>query len=302
MDTRGAATLAAQKGTSTEQDPILGQLITDLTPQRYSKLPSNGDVLRYYTHLNRGSMKQSLQTDVFKKVIGKATLFWDDAGIPTTQYKDKKSTKLLSDILRAFESLKKHKKSKSYNQEYKEFSDMCTQLYDIAHSNAENMIRCDRLRCESSKKEDLDFLVDQRTSRLMSLGALDRRYREKSENKQQRLLAEEKFKNRTEISSRMLRESVPSECEDPIKSDDSSGDEFVSPTKKVKCDNNPCPNILKSPSFHLAADIIKLTGTDRTLVAGVMHRICKHDMDTVACSKSTSRRASMVVRANRAKS
>lgn len=57
---------------------------------------------------------------------------------------------------------------------------------------------------------------------------------------------------------------------------------------------------MKSPVFHKNSDRIALSYRDRTLVAGIAHRIAEggdaSSLDNVACSKSTAHRIAQAVR------
>ena len=113
-----------------------------------------------------------------------------------------KPKRLLGSLIKQFDDLKKCKnKPKLFKTKCIEFDALCAKLYDIAHPQAEENIKCCRFRNAERKIEDLDFLQDQRTTRLKGIGPVDKHFSTKVSNKQKRLQAAQDFKDKQASSS-----------------------------------------------------------------------------------------------------
>ena len=292
METRGDQRRAAAAGTSTTHDQYLGLLHPELEPVKGSQLPTNGDVLRHYFYLKRGPLLLQDRESVITIVIKKVQLFWDSALIPVTPLKGNISRELFAEIFMKFENMKRHKNRKG---KITAFNILCDQLFDISHVDAEHLINTDRLRTEADKEEDKAFLHDQRTTRLQCLGAIDRHYTKKVESKLKRAVAEEKLQIQEAKTQKMLKETTSDFSailsDETSSSSDSSSEEFKAPSpQKKKRMNSNTVDILKSPEFNKAADRFGLSLRGRFGMAGVIHRVCGTDLDTVNCSVMTAKR------------
>ena len=170
------------------RDWYLGDLHAELKPKTNSPLPTNGDALKYYVFLNRTTRMHDKQEEVIKDVVVKVEVFWEIAGISTVLTSDRfasKPKRLLGSLIKQFDDLKKCKnKPKLFETKCIEFDALCAKLYDIAHPQAEENIQCCRFRNAERKIEDLDFLQDQRTTRLKGIGPVDKHFSTQVSNKQ----------------------------------------------------------------------------------------------------------------------
>ena len=184
-----------------------------------------------------------------------------------------KPKRLLGSLIKQFDDLKKCKnKPKLFKTKCIEFDALCAKLYDIAHPQAEENIKCCRFRNAERKIEDLDFLQDQRTTRLKGIGPVDKHFSTKVSNKQKRLQAAQDFKDKQASSSSNVTPIQDSESESI--STDSSSDEYVPPSSRKKMKDSESTgeakfNLLASPEFHKAADVYKLSHRGRTALAAV---------------------------------
>ena len=153
---------------------LIGKLLLDLEPKVGSQLPTNGDVLRLFIYLNRGPMVNDRREDVIKKVIQKVEVFWKLAGIPTMPLRAGHSKARLTKIITGYENVRKSQTRKNFPSQSDIFLMSLTQLFDIAHENAAQIISSDTCRTARMISEDHEFLLDQRSSRKMELGSLDK--------------------------------------------------------------------------------------------------------------------------------
>ena len=69
-----------------------------------------------------------------------------------------------------------HKSSENAILKRNNFKDEAAKLFDVAKRDALEEIEKDRLRSEQAKKEDKEFLIDQRGKRQMSMLGEDKNY------------------------------------------------------------------------------------------------------------------------------
>ena len=156
------------------------------------------------------------------------------ANIPvmTHSFAKKKLLKIFED----YQQLVKHKKRETETEKSKRevFIKDLEKLFDIAAVDAEEKILKDRLLEPGARCEDIDFLKDQRGSRLgwISVGKVDISYSVSLENKCKRIVSAEKLvtneKKREEEQSTTV-EDIPDNFEE------TSGDsDYVTKTKQKK--------------------------------------------------------------------
>ena len=272
MQTRKDTTASAAKGIG-ETDWYFGELLADLKPQKNSQLPTNGDAIKHYLFLKRTTRIYDEPSKVITDVVAKVNVFWDLAGISTLNHPASKPKRTLATLIKKFAQLKKHKNTPNvYETECRNFNVLCAELLDMAHPQAEHNIQCCRYRTPEKKVEDLEFLQDQRTTRLKCMGTVDKNFSNQVQNKEKRLQAVEDLKHRQSSSVAGTATLVDSENESS--SSDSSSDDYTppSPLKKLKKSASTSQaelNLLKSPEYHLIADRFKLTHRARTSLAGV---------------------------------
>ena len=125
-------------------------------------LPTKGDVLKTFYHYHNDlkmTVPRSLKATT-DEVIG----IWNKARI-STAFEPNIVSKMKS-LFEEYKLLKKNKGRSSKNQKSKEkaFTEKLNQLFDIAHKDAERMIRIE---------EDKVFLRDQRSCRKMKMAGVD---------------------------------------------------------------------------------------------------------------------------------
>lgn len=278
------------KDVQPQEDWFMGELLEELTPAKYSQLPTNGDVLRHYIYKRRNVQSVSNITDVIKSVES----FWDWAGISVTRLRSGVSVKMLKKLISAHDNLRKAKKKPA-----KSFKDMCEQLFDIAASDAINIMQTDRLRSKSKVDVDIKFLIDQRSERKLGLGSCDSEYSQKVQSKSERILSE---KRRRESSCPAVQITSGSVVESNDEKEIPGDADYVPTTvlKRQKRCESPYADILKSPDYQLTADRLKLSVRQRTYIAGAFYRKAGASKDDVVCSKTTSNRYALVIRKNEA--
>ena len=296
----------------TSQAWLIGKLKPDLHPTVGCQLPTCGDVLKYFIYLNRGPMLNDNRDAVLKTVILKVESFWELAGIPTMPARSGQSKVKLAKLLSAYESLRKHKTRSTFPDNSAIFISSLEHLFDIAHAEAVNIITQDTCRTARMKTEDIGFLEDQRSRRIMELGTFDQTHYKKCERKQYREL---KTVERAQKEQERKR-GIPMTCSRTLdleyadESDNhdgelSSDDEFnVRPKPAVKLAkmrssgitvNLPC-NPLASKTISTMADRLNLSASQRTGFIGAILAEGGVPLSSATLSKSSSWRAGRNVR------
>lgn len=218
----------------------------DLEPLlRLNQLPTLRQVLlRYHQILNvTKNVKDSAQV-----VIQEVIEVWNKSGIPTRQ-QNHCNEKLIK-IHQNWLLLKKNKTRASEAQKKREnsFTADLDKLFDIAHSNALNLIKI---------AEDRDFLIDQRDERKMIMTSVDKKLEKSKERSLKRKhRAEELRKKAAENNSATLVVSSQEISLDSSFSSNSSAasiakeqrnEEFVATLQK-KAQNNTSASDSSQPS------------------------------------------------------
>ena len=150
-------------------------------------LPLTSDVLKtFFYHLNstKKSVPESLKTTVDELII-----IWNKARIPTAFHPN--VVLKLKTLVQEFKLIKKKKSRLSDSQKSREksFTDTIGLLFDIAHKDAETMIRIE---------EDKEFLLDQRCQRKMVMFGEDKELSKLEERNEARKQAEREQKLKEE--------------------------------------------------------------------------------------------------------
>ena len=170
-------------------------------------------------------------------------------------------------------------------------------LFDLAAENAEKQISSDRLRPKKARKEDVDFLHDQKKARKMQMSALDYESRAKWQRKRQR----EEIENRIKQASTNKKDA-----ENAIDLQSSSHSEVESETSGKEC--SPCTSkrrhtcsetisvqlpkkILRSEKFSQVADREGLSSNHYFAVVASMIDASSGNLDDFVISPSTGRRS-----------
>lgn len=286
---------------------LLGHVIESLPVNR---LPTKGDVLRYFFFLKNGPLKAEKyalsNNSIFDKVVDETIDVWTKTGIPL-QRKDKVKNKLVK-LFESYRNLQRHKNRK--NTQSRDFVESLNEYFYIAHNDATNFLKKDRLRDESRKTEDLEFLSAVKEGKRVLLGSLDKTYSEKADKKVKRQLL---LKPMTEVmacsSSSAISEftqvlDTDSENEEasPSDNEDLTDNEFqyLSPVKKhkkVEFINVAVPaNPFKSPQISQMADRLNLSLNQANAMTAAVLQSGGIDLGAVTLSKSSSKRHRETVR------
>ena len=283
------------------EDWLLGQLTVDLSVKSGSLLPTNCEVLKHFLYLRRKKDNLSSKQDVALIVIKKVEEFWKASAIPITPNYIGKSRRLLDNLIKEYENLVRHKTRPTFSDSKTKFLSDLNFLFDISHANAVILIQQDRLRTKEQKRIDIEFLHDQRKEnnkdKKWTIGSVDNLYAKKIERK---LLRDTSAVTSQPGTSKLFEEtdagSSPhssdrksSESEPNV----SSEEEYIGGSAQIKQKKS---SLLKSKTFQLACDRIKLSSGQRTMLAAAVYKEQDVDIDTVALSKQTSLREGRKIR------
>ena len=154
-------------------------------------LPTMGDIMRTYFYYHR-ILKQTIPESA-KSTLADLVQIWDEARVPST-YQPHIVSKLKTCVDEC-NLIKKNKGRTSDSQSAREteFKAKMHVLFDIAHKDAETLIKID---------EDKLFLEDQRNARIMKMSGVDVRLSQKEKRTVQRRQVEtEKTARRREETS-----------------------------------------------------------------------------------------------------
>ena len=120
-------------------DKIIGKLLPTLEAKMFSQLPNNGEVLRYYLYLTRFDLKLTGKKEVTSVVCEKVSVIWKMVGTLTKQKKN--TARMILHLIHLTENfIKNAKKKKCYASQLLSFTNKLSSLFDIAASNAEDLI------------------------------------------------------------------------------------------------------------------------------------------------------------------
>ena len=138
-------------------------------------LPTCREVLRVYFFYHKVS-KYS-QKDAVREVLTEVCEIWARARVPTADLRN--IIPKLENLIKTYRNICRNKGRQGPAQitKEKDFESSISQLFDIAHHQAMELIRND---------EDRVFLVDQRTTRKMCMGKVDKELTEKEERTEKR--------------------------------------------------------------------------------------------------------------------
>ena len=269
-------------------------------------LPASGDVLKtffYHHHVCKKTVTESA-----KCTSEEVMRIWNNARIPTT-YQPHVVAKLKA-LVEEYGLIKKNKnrKTEAQHSRQKEFAEQLTKLFDIAHKNADSLLKID---------DDRIFLEDQRTNRKMKMSVVDVALTKKEECVQQRKQIEEERKRREEIrkEENELNACSSHKCVLPEDSDEDSDTEQqdtedsdyeveipVYHRKQLVEDVGECsqtshnkkprivPDMLSSPDVSSVLDRINLSDRKFTVLAAAIAKASGEDLGSTVLSRSTVRR------------
>ena len=157
----------------------------DLKPlEKFSgiQLPTNSDVLRRYFSI-RDEFKNRPKREIFGILFGELQQVW--AKIPCPVMKKQSFTDKMIKLHDKWRDLTKNF-DKLTEQTKNSFEDELKSLCNVAAKNAEHQIRTDRLRTDAQKSQDIEFLLDQGTTRVSRFGIKDSKYEKKCSIREKR--------------------------------------------------------------------------------------------------------------------
>ena len=189
----------------------------------------------------------------------------------------------------------------------KEFKDDAAKLFDVSKKDAVEEIQKDRLRSEDDKKEDVKFLMDQRSNREMKMSGKDKKYSERVDRKVDResrakAMAESESLLQTTRSVRSTQEigqedNVNHDTDEEFGEDeDDDDDDFICPEGPSKKKKKKSSTVVEIPAniAELTAENALRRGISATahasLIANVVN-VAGGDISELSVSTSTMRRA-----------
>jgi len=251
------------------------------------KLPSYRQTFGHFLHLHKVEKKPI--RDVSRLTIRAVSAFWSKAGIPVKA--EQHSIQKLETVFYEWKGLQKHKArtTEAHKNKEHEFISRLDDLFDIAHSDALNLITI---------PEDRQFLLLQREKgRPGAIGTIDRVNERKMQRAVERQNAEAMRRKRSEqdIEASTSQAILESSSDDSDEEKCGSGDEFEKNIeagaagiglvrKKAKI------NVL-TPGLLAALDRTKTTSRNATYVLAETAASLGHDADTLNISRSSVQRA-----------
>lgn len=305
--------MAESSGYSLRSDEciwLLGNYVTSFTSH---KIPTKGEVLRYFCYLKDGPMKHEKHVyfngAVAEKLRTEIQIQWEKAGI-VTQRKDKVKLKILN-LYDEYRKLQKNKGSTSNQKKETKFLFDLDSYFFVAHSDAERKIMNDRLRSAEKQAEDVAFLDALRSGTKVSLGSEDKAYKKQVINREMRAQA---FQNRkqTEMTRQFEASATAvSEPYDNVSDDEQPGSsfdpDFQLPVSEVKMsdkkrsiDLSLPKNPFNSRKISEMADRLNLSLGQRTAFMASVISEGGTDLDDATLSKNSSRRAAKKIRTEEA--
>ena len=204
-------------------------------------------------------------------------------------------------------NMDRHKTSSNAMEKRKEFKDDAAKLFDVAKKDAVEEIQKDRLRSEDDKKEDVKFLMDQRSNREMKMSGKDKKYSERVDRKVDResrakAMAESESSLQTTRSVRSTQEigqkdNVNHDTDEEFGEDeDDDDDDFICPEGPSKKKKKKSSIVVEIPAniAELTAENALRRGISATahasLIANVVN-VAGGDVSELSISTSPMRRA-----------
>ena len=170
-----------------------------------------------------------------------------------------------------------------------EFQNELSQLCDLSTKDAIDVISKDRSRDARQQKQDADFMLDQRTTRIGTLSpTVDKSFSER----QQRI---EKRKMRSSSSSTSVADSSKDKSVLKVESDDESppapeskhDSDYKAPIPRRE-KRNPGP--LSNPNVLGSLERAGISSRKSTMALGAAAQACGEDLSRITLSKSTVHR------------
>ena len=164
-------------------------------------------MLLFYFFL-RDQFKHGIKTDLLHRVRVEVERMWGMAGVKTMSRHglDKKLLRLLDSYQAIKKDSLKTKTTEIYVKKREAWKSSLDVIFECASSDAEEVLRKSRLLEPGDKQEDIEFLIDQRTTRLQFIGQRDTNFDQKQGEKENREKRQEKMKSDEEMRVRVEKE------------------------------------------------------------------------------------------------
>ncbi|KAL4712991.1 hypothetical protein ACJJTC_012061 [Scirpophaga incertulas] len=229
-----------------------------------SQLPTYSDVMKYYIFIKYQlktdkTTKEPTVHDISEILAEEILTIWQKASLPTVSRK--RVLQLIRTYHDKYRSLMKpyhgRQTNINYQQKINTFTAESHRLFDICSCKCKLTSNCSCLKNSRVPKEELPFLLDQRTTRKMIIGGVDLAATIKNKKKEERkhkssLRSRETIDSEKPCCSRFLTDNVTSAIESTSAS--SSNSETSSPIKNPFAAPSAKKKRLSLPSLALACD------------------------------------------------
>ena len=235
------------------------------------QLPTKGDILRRFFHLQDLSSKSNQKREFAKQILTEVSPIY--AKIPCSMKSEKYCLVI---ICKLFEQYQQKQFVKS---QYQSFKQQLSQLCDLTGPNSDIEIRNDRLRSEYQKNDDLAFLKDQKTTRNMYFSSSDNKYNSKYHARHSRLEREQQrldgFENEPTQSSILQPFGLGTESSKSSATDQ----DYIPPTRMSDKAKSNQKNLVKDPRVLSVLDRTNISSRSAVSVLGATAAALGEDID-----------------------
>jgi hypothetical protein len=276
---------------------LIGQPLEKLQEKT---LPTNRDVLRYFCHVRHLPGNYNKPTsDIAFLAVDQAAHLYMKGGIPMMTRKN-----AMEKVVRLQEEYRQHVKNAkritdTENAKRQSFSKKLESLCELGAPDAMEIMQKDRNRSEEAKKEDIAFLLDQRSNRKCYMSpAIDRDY---SSRTQKTMLRHSQVAARIEREEDRANKEKKSQCsyschdnETPVELE-CTGLDWTAPSTSTARDSHVTLRLPKNaasiPAVAAAADRCKVSSRQLTMILSSILKAGGACSDDVRLSQSTVLRA-----------
>ena len=141
-----------------------------------SRFPTRSNVLCRFI-FERELSKQRTKNDIAKQIyLELLDIYQKGLAIPKPTIFQPYAEKQIAGLFDDWNKASQHQKQNRLSKSEKLFVDDLPKMFDIIAPNAEEEIRLDRIRSDADKKDDIEFLRDQRGARQSRQSKVDNRY------------------------------------------------------------------------------------------------------------------------------
>ena len=270
---------------------------------RGSQLPTNRQVFQYFLHMRNekpNSDKRSLAHNTMDVVLP----FWSEARIKTLTRPN--AVNRLMILHEKYRKIVKNKERDNKPEEEKRtnFLKNLDKLFDIGSKDAVEEIKTKRMLTKEAKEEEVNFYLDQQTTRLSHMSGHDKVLEKKATEKSFREKREEKML--TSVTATAADVGEISSHEDPENREGTGTSEGSKYTKKIAgCSSKPSTitvhfprPVMTSEEICSAADRLSLSDNKTTAMVSAVLKPEGADFDHFIISSSTTRRNRINTRHN----